>query len=245
MRVLIVDDEPLARRRLQRLLEKEKDVESVTSAGNGKEALRIIRKEKPELVFLDIQMPGMNGLELCKSLESSSLHIIFVTAFDEYAVKAFEVHAIDYLLKPFDDERFFKALDHARSKIGSDQTSYKEFIRSFLGSQKSDKILISTPYRSYFLKLSDVLYIQSCGKYVEVVTTKEKHEMKKPLYEVMEKLNSNQFVRIHRSTIINIDHVKELQPWYKGEYIVILNSGEKLQTGRQFRDQLQTILSRY
>ncbi|MFC2135495.1 LytR/AlgR family response regulator transcription factor [Bacteroidota bacterium] len=249
---IIVDDEELARTRIRRLLNDEKDIEIVTECSNGLEAVKAINDFKPDLVFLDIQMPEMDGFEVMENLGPGDLpFIIFVTAYDKYAIKAFDVHAIDYLLKPFDDDRFFNSIDHAREKInikGSD--NFTDKILNILNNYKTDKpkfkerLLIKTEGRFYFVKASEIIRIKAAGKHIDIRTTEKSHLMRKTMNEIESQLNPDQFIRIHRSAIINIDQIKEIQYWYKNEYIFILNNDEKIASSSSYRKNLDGVLDR-
>ena len=252
MKILIVDDEPLARARIREMLKSEANIESIVEATNGGEAIERIRANTPDVVFLDIQMPDMNGfsvLELAgKELLSRIPAIIFVTAFDQYALKAFEFHALDYLLKPFDRERFRDALDRARTRInggGSDPrilgllekiTSEREYLE-WVTIKKDERILL--------LKVADIHWVEAQGNYVLLKFEKESHLLRETMDKMESELDPRNFIRVHRSTIININQVKELHVWARGEYRVITHSGKAFTLSRGYRAHLDAFLNKH
>lgn len=256
MRILIVDDEPLARTRIRKMLKGETNIESITEAANGGEAIAKIRADRPDLVFLDIQMPDMTGfsvLELAgKELLSQIPAIIFVTAFDQYALKAFEFHALDYLLKPFDRERFRAALDRARAQINNRQdigssdprilgllekiTSEREYLE-WVTVKKGERILL--------FKVSDIHWIEAHGNYVSLKFENESQLLRETMDKMESQLEPRSFIRVHRSTIININQVKELHVWARGEYRVITHSGKAFTLSRGYRSRLDAFLNKH
>ena len=255
---LIVDDKTLARKRIRRLLEKEKDISIVGECKNGKEAVNFLSKNSIDLIFLDVQMPELNGFGVLKKLRSIPI-TIFVTAYDKYALKAFEVHAVDYLLKPFDDERFYHALNHAREQITSSQgISVKDKIFKLLAElagskshEKSldssylDRIVIKSAGRIYFLQTKEIVRIKAAGKYLEIFAGNQEHKLRQTMNEMESKLNPDLFIRIHRSTFINIDEIKEIQHWYKTEYIFFMNNGEKFTSSSTYSKNLKSIINKF
>lgn len=244
--VLVVDDEPLARDSIKVLLGKLSDVNLMGEASDGASALALIDQLKPDLVFLDIQMPVMTGIELARLL-SQGPHIIFTTAYDQYALEAFEVQAIDYLLKPFDDERFFKALGKARERINSQQLPDYTQLMQLLDTQPDkylDKVIIRDPGRIRILHLDEVCWIGGAGNYVELhLFEKGKSVLHRDTMTSMEeKLDPKVFIRIHRSSIVRISEVCELRPNDKGDYSVWLKNGEKLTLSRRHKHKFQDIL---
>lgn len=245
IRTLIVDDEHLARERLQALLKDDADIQIIGECATGKEAIEAIRNESPELVFLDIQMPDGNGFDV---LESVDLHkmpiVVFVTAYDQYAIRAFEVHALDYLLKPFDQARFEKALIRAKSEVVlRNSTNVDQKLLSLLehiesNKKQIDRILVKSSGRVFFLRFDEIDWIESAGNYVKLHVGHESHLLRETMTEMQRKLQSGKFVRIHRTTIVNIDRIKELQPWFNGDYIVILLNGTKLTASRGYKKKL-------
>lgn len=256
IRVVIVDDEPLARRNIRLLLKDDRDVEIVGEAGSGREALSLIRKHSPDLVFLDIQMPEMDGFGVLENFEATHLPVIvFVTAFDQYAIKAFEFHALDYLLKPFDDARFEKALRQA--KIQVEQREIKDLSQRLVALLEGreggpsetarrpeylSRILIKSAGRVFFLKTDEIDYVQAEDYYVKLQVGRKGHLLRETMNEMELKLDPRKFLRIHRSTIVNIERIRELQPHFNGEYIVVLKDETELKLSRSRREQLQTLL---
>jgi two-component system LytT family response regulator len=246
IRALIVDDEPLAVEKIRMFAASESDLTIIGSCANGKEALAAFRRERPDLIFLDIQMPEMSGFDFLSALKDEPLPgIIFVTAFDEFAVKAFEFHALDYLLKPFDRERFHAAVRHATTALGSKEESGKteKHINEMLQWLQSkmdtvDRIVVKENGRMIFLTVNEIDWLEAAGNYVKVHLGKESHLVRTTMTAMEKRLNPATFVRIHRKTIINITRVKELQPWLNGEYKVILTSSAQLILSRNYRDSL-------
>ena len=248
-RVLIVDDEPLARRRIRRMLSADDEVEVIGDCGTGREALTVIRERSPDLVFLDVQMPEMDGFDLLKAIEGDRMPlIVFVTAHDQYALKAFEVYALDYLLKPFDRRRFDKALQRAKSRLQNESGS--ELGRQTLllleelkaRGDHLDRLVIKEDGRVFFLKVEDIDWIEAEGKYVRLHTGKDAHLLREAISNLEAHLDPKRFARIHRSTIVNIDCIRELEPWFHNEYRVILRDGTRLMLSRGCRKKLSELL---
>ena len=246
IRALVVDDEPLARDMLREMLEDDSEVEIVAECANGREAVEAIKSTKPDLVFLDIQMPELGGFEVLESLDRASTpYIIFVTAYDQYAVRAFEVHALDYLLKPFDRERFDAAWERVKARIKADQNGERErHILELLEELKSgprhlERLVIKTGGRVFFLNVQDVYCIESEGNYVRVYDNQKGYLLRETISNLEEQLDPRQFRRIHRSAIVKIDRIKEMQPWFHGEYRVIMENGKQLTLSRNYRSNLQ------
>jgi len=253
IRALIVDDEAHARTRIRHALEDEPDFELIGECGNGREAIAVIRREKPDLLFLDIQMPGLNGFEVCAQLGGEGAptpFIIFCTAYDQYALKAFEVHAIDYLLKPFDRERFRQALAHARAQIRRGQDAppdqrLVELLRSLRdGAKPDDRLVFKEDGRVVFVRLEAIDWLEADGNYVRLHCGAESHYVRDTLSGLEGQLPSDKFMRISRSALVNLDRVKEFQPLFYGDYAVILHTGTKLTLSRNYRDRLEQLLKR-
>jgi two-component system LytT family response regulator len=256
IKTLIVDDEPLARRNLRLLLKDDHDVEIVAEAASGREALALIQKHSPDLVFLDIQMPELDGFGVLENLEAEQLPaIVFVTAFDQYALKAFEFHALDYLLKPFDDARFEKALRQAKLQV--EQRALNDLSQRLVAllsgrdtgapehaarPQYLSRLLIKSAGRVFFLKADDIDYVRAEDYYVKLHVGRKAHLLRETMNEMEAKLDPAKFLRIHRSTIVNIERIRELQQHFNGEYIVLLEDGTELTLSRGRREQLQTLL---
>jgi two-component system LytT family response regulator len=255
IRVLIVDDEPLARRGIRRLLERETDFEIAGEAGNGQIAAAKIESEKPDLVFLDIQMPLAGGFSLIEKTGAENLpEIVFVTAYDEHAIKAFEAGALDYVLKPIDPERFQKTLERVRRRINARETPAveSELIELLRGLAKNEtqnaphafleRIPVKDSGRVFFIDAREIDWIGACGNYIEIHAGREKHLLRETMDGIENKLNPSDFLRIRRSTIVRIEKIKELQPLFNGEFAVILQNGTELASSRRYRKNLEAIL---
>ena len=244
IRTLIVDDEPLARERVKRFLRDERDLEILAECGNGRDAIKAIREKQPDLVFLDIQMPEKNGFDVIKGLESKSLpNIVFITAYDQYALQAFEVHALDYLLKPFNRERFHQAVKRAKEQIESRKRGeFDERLVSLISSISPEKkylerLVVKSVGRVFFLKSNEIDWIEASGNYLKLHVGRDSHMIRETMNAIEAKLDPSQFMRIHRSTIVNIDRIKELHPMFSGDYSVILRDGSELALSRNYRER--------
>jgi two-component system LytT family response regulator len=250
-RTLIVDDEPLARERLRQLLEREPEVELIGECANGLEAVAAIREQAPELVFLDVQMPELDGFGVLARLDPARLPaVIFVTAYDQYALKAFEVHAVDYLLKPFDRGRFQKALRRALDQLQHQQTGdLTQRLSSLLGELKPapkhlDRLAVKSAGRVVVVKVTDIDWIEAADNYVSLHLGTESHLHRETMAALEGQLPPDKFLRISRSAIVNVDRIKELHPMFHGEYTVVLRNGTKLTLSRNYRDKLNQLLGR-
>ena len=252
IRALIVDDEPLARERLMSLLASESDIEVAGQCANGAEALAAIEEKTPDLVFLDVQMPELDGFGVLAALEGEHRPaIIFVTAHDRFALKAFEVHAIDYLLKPFDRERFQKALHRARDQVKRQQGGQMDDrLAALLAELKQDqtkqldRIPVKGSGRVVLVKVNDIDWIEAADNYVNLHTGKEAHLHRETMTALEQKLPPSKFLRISRSAMVNVERIKELQPMFHGDYTVILQNGTKLTLSRGYRDALNQLLGK-
>lgn len=245
IKALIVDDEPIARDRVRRMLREESDIEIAGEFGNGKEAVDFINEKQPDLVFLDIQMPEMTGFEAVQSISSNKIPaIIFVTAYDQYAIQAFDVHALDYLLKPFNRERFKQAVRRARDQIEkANMGKIDERLASLLTDLTSSKkylerLVVKSVGRVFFLRTEEVDWIEAAGNYAKLHVGREGHLIRETMNGLESKLNPDKFLRIHRSTLVNIDRIKELNPLFSGDYTVMLKNGTELTLSRNYRDRL-------
>jgi len=247
IRAVIIDDEELARDRLRSLLDREPDIELIGEAGDGQSAVSLIDKLKPDLVFLDVQMPELNGFEVLNALEERP-NVIFVTAHDKFALKAFDVHAVDYLLKPFDRERFQTALQRAVSKIRNQKPEEpKTELNAVLDEVKPknvERLLVKTQGRVLLVKVGDLDWIEAADNYVTLHVGKDAHMMRETMTALEGRLPSDRFMRISRSTIVNVERIQELQPMFHGEYIVVLKNGAKLTLSRSYRDKLDQLMGR-
>lgn len=243
IRTLIIDDEPLARERIRSLLSEEADFEILAECGDGPTAVAAIRQHEPDLIFLDVQMPGMNGFEVLGELRNARMPlVIFVTAYDQHALKAFEVHALDYLLKPFKQGRFKETVQRARQTLTNRQA--EEVSRNLLElisqakprPEHLTRIAIKNNDRVLFVKVELIEYMESAGNYVVLHAGKENHVLRETLTALEEKLDPKQFLRISRSTLVNVNAIRELQPLFKSEHAVLLHNGKQLTMTRGIRE---------
>ncbi len=246
IRVMIVDDEPLARGMVREMLEHDPEAEIVGECSNGREAISAIETLAPDLVFLDVQMPEFGGFDVLEAFKDQDLpRLIFVTAYDQYAVRAFEVHALDYLLKPFDRERFMTAWERAKIHISKEQFDRRDqHIMALLeelkaGTRYIERLVVKTAGRVFFLDISDIDCIEAEGNYVRVHNGPRSYLLRETISGLESQLDPKKFLRIHRSAIVKIDKIKELQPWFHGEYHVILEGGKQLTLSRNYRSNLQ------
>ncbi len=250
LKVLLVDDEPLARGKLRRLLAEEDGIEVVGEAGSAAEARARIESERPDLLFLDIQMPGQSGFDLVESLPKEAMPaVIFVTAYDQHAVRAFEVNALDYLLKPFDRERLRLALERARESMAREREAahLDEQLKSMLSELRGEqpfleRFVVRSVGRIVFVRAQDVDWIEAAGNYVRLRIGKESHLLRETMSSLETRLDPRVFARIHRSTIVNIDRIRELNHIFHGDYSVQLKDGTRLTLSRGYREQFERIV---
>jgi len=245
IRVLLSDDESLARERLRSLLEEEPDLEIVAECGDGKSAIAAIRREKPDLVFLDIQMPEVDGFGVVQALKDEFLPLtIFVTAYDRYAMKAFEVHALDYLLKPVGKERLSEALEHARRQLqqpseGHFQRRVLEMLADMEARQSApERIVVKSDGEIVCLRPTEIDWAESAGNYVCLHVGGATHILRETITALEARLGARQFMRVHRSTLVNVDRIKTLRPSLYGDYSILLRDGTKLTLSRGFRESV-------
>jgi two-component system, LytTR family, response regulator len=238
IRTLVADDEPIARARMVALLREEPDVEVIGECATGPEAMSAIERTSPDLVFLDIQMPQIDGLTLTRTLGRTMPAVVFVTAYDEYALGAFEVHALDYLLKPYSADRFKSALVHARQHLAARRTAGSH--RS--AYERRDRLVIKSSGRIYFVRTRDIDWCEAAGNYVRLHTGSQTHLVRGTMAHIESQLDPAQFIRIHRSTIVNVDRIQELQSSFGGEYVVLLHDQTRLTLSRGYREGLQARL---
>ncbi len=253
LRTLIVDDEPLARERVRMMLGMHDDVAVIGEHGDGQQAIDAIRRERPDLVFLDVQMPGVDGFGVLRALEGEVMpYVVFVTAYDQYALKAFEVHALDYVLKPFNAERFAQALQRARTAIARREEAEgsvdKDRLRSLVASltaeqREKQRIVVKSSGRVFFVKVDDIDWIEAEGNYVRLHMGPQSHLLRETMKGMESVLDESQFLRIPRSTIVNADRIRELQPLFHGEYAVILRDGTRLVASRGPDNRLKKLLA--
>lgn len=244
LKTIIVDDEIDACEGLQLLLADQADIQVISVCRNGREAIAAINRHTPDLVFLDIQMPGFNGFEVLERLNSPMLPaIIFVTAYDEYALDAFQVHALDYLQKPFTDERFHKALNYARERLKTGQTSSAHQLLGTheSGPSPSGKLKIKASGKIHFIDFAELTMIKGFDYYIKVHTTQSVYLVRESLKSILERLPV-QFVRIHKSSLINLNQLKSLEPLSRGNYEVLLATGDKLIMSKGYREKLKDLL---
>ncbi|WP_411280253.1 LytR/AlgR family response regulator transcription factor [Gemmatimonas sp.] len=279
MRVLIVDDESLARQRVRRLVQTEADVEVVGEAESGHEAVAMIRELQPDLVCLDVQMPGLDGFGVLRELDGGHVPmVLFITAYDEHAQRAFDVHAVDYVLKPVDEERFKAAFDKARKQRANAVAAERlgellETVRRLAdargdlaagvagaagngaapghawagasgaaaanGGRYASRILVKQDGRMFFVKTTEIDWIEADRNYVRLHVSKTAHTIRERISHLEETLDPRLFARIHRSTIVNLNRVREMQQWFSGDYVVILEDGTRLRLSRHYRDRVE------
>ncbi|HXB25096.1 MAG TPA: LytTR family DNA-binding domain-containing protein [Gemmatimonadaceae bacterium] len=249
-RVLVVDDEAPARRLARSLLAEMDEVEVIGDAARGQTAVDAIRQLRPDIVLLDVQMPGLDGFGVVAAVGVSNMPaVIFVTAYERYALKAFEVHAVDYLLKPFDHGRFRTAMERAivrvRSGRSSELSGRLEMLLNRLARDRSpDRITLKVDHRHILIDAATIDCIEVSDKVVLVQTAEQIYRVRETLNRIERRLPSEQFVRIHRSVIVNIKRVKEIQTWFQGDYVLILNNGKRVMSGRAYRDVVRRFTAR-
>jgi len=260
IRALIVDDEPAAREAIRALLAGDADIRIVGECADGRTALRAIANTTPDLLFLDVQMPEMDGFSMLRQLDPARVPVVvFVTAFDQYALRAFDVHATDYLLKPFDDERFRDAVSRAKLSVRAGQLGrVSEELRALLdgvapgaaprtaapGGPYLKRLVIKSGGRVTLLSVRDIDWIEAEGDYVKIHVGKAWHLLRETMKRLEAQFDPARFVRIHRSTIVNVERIKELQPYFRGEYVVILQDGKSLKLSRGYKEHLESVLGR-
>jgi two-component system, LytTR family, response regulator len=249
IRAVIADDEPLARDGVRLHLEAQEDVEIVGEARDGTEAVEMITALRPDLVFLDVQMPGLDGFGVVEAVGIDLMpSVIFITAYDQFALKAFDAHAIDYLLKPFDAERLHRAVDHARQQIrGKRRNDVEERLVALLGELRGkgeflERIVVRSGGRILILRIEDVDWLEAASNYVRIHAGGRDYLLRETMTHLETKLDPSLFVRIHRSTIVRLDRIKELEPLFQGDYVLILEDGTRLTSSRGYRDRLQELL---
>lgn len=244
MRALIIDDEDLARERVRALLELERDVDIVGECSNGFEAIRAIEQHDPDLIFLDVQMPQIDGFGVLEAVRDRP-HlpaVVFVTAYDSYALKAFEVHALDYLLKPFDRERFRAAVERVRRDRAKPEATHALEAMLDDARKRLKRFVIRLPERIYFVPIDHVDWIEAAGNYVRLHVGAESHLLRDTMTHLEDSLDTERFLRIHRSTIVNVAKIRELQPTFGGDHFVLMHNGARLQLSRRYRSALERLL---
>jgi two-component system LytT family response regulator len=247
IRVVVVDDEPIAREGVRRHLLPEPGVEIIAECGDGLTAVEMIRELAPDLVFLDVQMPGMDGFEVTHAIGIDVMPaVVFVTAYDKYALQAFEVNAVDYLLKPFDGERFQKAFQRARVQIERRTTeAINEKLQALIESMRPqqrylERLVVKSGGRIFFLPVAEIDWIESADNYVNLHCGRESHLIRETLSGLESKLNPEEFLRVRHSAIVNLKRIKELRPLFKGEYEIVMQNGAKLTSSRRYRSKISS-----
>lgn len=253
LRVLVVDDEPLGRERLRTLLADDPGVEIVGECADGRSAVEAVRDLAPDLVFLDVQMPLLDGFEVVGAVGADSMPpVIFVTAYDEYAIKAFEVHALDYLLKPFDRARFDRALERAKEHLArrGEDGALAGQLRALLDEVRSgrdaaaegDRLLIRSRGRITIVPTRELDWIEAAGNYARLHAGEETHLMRETMTALADRLPATEFVRVSRSAIVRVDRIRELKRRSHGEYTIVLRDGTKVKSSRGYTDRLEELL---
>jgi two-component system, LytTR family, response regulator len=248
VRAMIVDDEPLARKRLSTLLHKEPDIEVVGEADGGTSAVELITSLKPDLVFLDIQMPGMDGFAVLRAIANTHVPlVVFVTAYDEHAIRAFEVQAVDYVLKPVVEKRFREAVRRALDRLGASgadaiRRQMAALLERLPASSPADRLAVRSGERTIFVRFDDIDWIDVEGDYARLHAGKDSYLLRETLTDLERRLPAARFIRIHRSFIVQSDRIQSVQPWFKGDYVIILRDGTRLQSGRTYRQRVQQLL---
>jgi two-component system LytT family response regulator len=245
-KVLIIDDERLSRQRIRRLLSLDPDCEITGECPNGADAVRVLKHEPVDILFLDVQMPEMDGFEVVRAIAESQPLVIFTSAYDEYALRAFEVHAFDYLLKPFDRRRFREALQRAKSHLAQQRSGLADgrlaaLMENLVGGKRlPDRVAVRNNGRVLFLRIDEIDWIEASDNYVCLHCGRETHLLRETMSEVESRLDPARFLRVHRSAIVNLDRIRELQPWFRGDYRVILQDGTELTLTRTHREKLES-----
>jgi two-component system LytT family response regulator len=251
IRAVIVDDEPLARRRIRSLLAEAQGVEVLAECANGNEAIETLNESTPDLLFLDIQMPEVDGFDVLHAIGVGRVPVvIFVTAYDQFALRAFEAHALDYLLKPFDDERFEAALERARERIRQQQGGdLDQRLRALLDEVRGprsylQRLVVQVGHRSVFIKTDDIDWIEADRNYIRLHVGAQAYMLRENLSHIESALDPAKFCRIHRSTIVKIDRIRSVESLFRGEYLVVLHDGTKVTSGRSYRRNLDSLMGK-
>jgi two-component system LytT family response regulator len=249
IRTLIVDDMLLARKRVRRYLSADSEVEIVGECADGQEAIASIESLSPDLLFLDVQMPELDGFDVLKAVGAEKMPaVIFVTAYDQFALRAFEVHALDYLLKPFDRERVRRALERAKAQLKHQEShGLDERLQALLKDFKTEsrylkRLAVKTTGRTIFLLTDEIDWIESAGNYLKLHSGRDSHLIRERMSQLEIRLDPEKFLRIHRSTLVNIDRIKEMQPLFNGDQLITLRDGKQLTMSRTYRDKLLALL---
>jgi two-component system LytT family response regulator len=246
LRIVVVDDEPLSRAVIREFINAHPGIEIVAECANGFEAVKAVSELRPDLVFLDVQMPQMNGFEVIEAVGGERMPlVIFVTAYDQHALRAFQVRALDYLLKPFDRERFTDSLQRARKQIERDESGdlgrrLLALVKDLRRDQpRTDRLVVKSGGRLFFLRADEIDWVEAAGNYVRLHVGSTSHLLRETMNAIESRLDPEKFFRIHRSRIVNMERIQELQPWLNGEYAVLLRTGTRLTLSRGYREKLQ------
>ena len=245
MRALIVDDEEPARELLRSFLGRHEDVTVVGEAADGPAALALAQQLQPDIVFLDVQMPGMSGLDVVASLDAERMPlVVFVTAYDQYALRAFEVSACDYLLKPFDAERLGTTMRRVWARLGEPRAAAAAEIRQLLAELRrpDNRLVVKVDGRHVFIDADEIEWLESAGKDVRIHRHGSTLAVREPLNAIQQRLDAARFVRVHRSAIVNRAHIREMQPWFKGDFVLIMASGARIVSGRTHRAETRQLI---
>jgi two-component system LytT family response regulator len=267
IRALVIDDESLAREVLLVMLGDDPEIEVIAECRNGREAVTAIREQSPDVVFLDIQMPEMDGFQVIEEIGVKQMPVtVFVTAYDKHALRAFEAHALDYLLKPFDHDRFESTLQRAKTTVRQQRLGEisenllavlqdnklktgvstsemdKKTPKETVHTESIDRVVIKLSGRIYFLKVEEIDWVEAAGDYLSLHSGSQAHLIRETMGDFHSKLDPRKFLRIHRSTIVNIERIKDIQPFFKGEYVITLTSGKRLKGSRGYRHEIQALL---
>lgn len=250
VRTLIVDDEPLARAHLKSLLRERSDVDVIGESGDGRSAIDQIRRLTPDLVLLDIQMPELDGLEVIREVGPSRMPaVVFVTAYDEHALAAFEVHAFDYILKPVSRERFTQAIDRVVGLIRTEAAGTERPLEALIEAMRSersalDRLAVKADGRIVFIRVGEIDWIEADDDLVRIHVGKTVHAHRSTLTHLEDRLPGSKFLRIHRSTLVNVDRIREIQPWFQGDWVLILSDGTRLHSGKSYRGKVREYIER-
>jgi two-component system LytT family response regulator len=249
LRTLIVDDEPVARAHLRALLQARDDVEVVGECGDGRSAVEQIRAQSPDLVLLDVQMPELDGIDVVRTIGADRMPpVVFVTAYDQHALAAFEVHALDYILKPVNRARFARAIDRVvrlaqSAPAARDATPLAQAVEELAAARPAvDRLAIKVGDRVLYLKLAEIDWIEAADDIVRIHAGRHVYEHRSTLSQLEQRLPSSRFLRIHRSTIVNVERIREFQPWFQGDWILVLADGTRLQSGKSYRQKIRELI---
>lgn len=249
VRTLIVDDEPVARAHLRALLENRGDVAVIGECGDGRHAVERILADAPELVLLDVQMPELDGFEVVRAVGAERMPaVVFVTAYDEHALAAFEVHALDYILKPVNRERFARAMDRVvrlvrTAPAAPDAAPLARLLEDLAGKRSaSDRLAVKVGDRILYLKHAEIDWIEAADDVVRIHAGRQIHEYRSTLSQLEQRLPESRFLRIHRSTIVNVERIREFQPWFQGDWVLVLADGTRLQSGKSYRQKVRALI---